>query len=229
MAFENEEIKRFKTDASNRRQSEVAKENLAEFKKTWKLEEKSNFSFIPWIIVVVIFVLFFKIFQHKDDKNVSQHPIQNNVPVESTNEPLAEVEPLEAIQVVKPITSILSTTYDTTTSTCPLTLIADNKNYYVKLCDTLNGNKTVGKFFVNAGETLKTKIPAGRYMIKYGGGDDWYGEEELFGAFSQYGQSETLDFTFDGMLSTGHTIVFQKMVNGNFHTNDVNRDYVLQN
>lgn len=65
-------------------------------------------------------------------------------------------------------------------------------------------------------------------MIKFGRGDDWYGEEELFGAFSQYGQSETLDFTFDGMTSTGHTIVFQKMVNGNFHTDDVGRDTILQ-
>jgi hypothetical protein len=229
MAFENEEIKRFKTDASNRRQGEAAKENLVEFKKTWKLEEKSNFSFMPWIIVVVIFVVVFKILHHKDDKNISQPLIQNNVPLETTNEPLAEVLLLEAVQVVKPITSVLSTTYDTTTSTCPLTLIADNKNYYVKLCDTLNGNRTVAKFFVNAGETLKTKLPAGQYTIKYGGGDDWYGEEELFGAFSQYGQSETLDFTFDGITSTGHTIIFQKMVNGNFHTNTVGRDYVLQN
>jgi hypothetical protein len=122
----------------------------------------------------------------------------------------------------------LSTEFSSELATCPLTLIADNKNYYVKLCDTLNANRTVAKFFVNAGDTLKTKIPAGRYMIKFGGGNDWYGEEELFGAFSQYGQSETLDFTFDGMTSTGHTIVFQKMVNGNFHTDDVGRDTILQ-
>jgi hypothetical protein len=41
---------------------------------------------------------------------------------------------------------------------------------------------------------------------KYGGGGDWYGENELFGAFNEYKQSGSLDFTFDGITSSGHTI-----------------------
>lgn len=136
------------------------------------------------------------------------------------------VEPLKPIALVRPETSILAIGYDSDSATCPLTFIADNKNYYVKLCDARNDNKTVAKFFVNAGDTLKTKIPAGRYMIKFGGGNEWYGEEELFGAFNEYGQSKVLNFIFYGITSTGHTIFFQKMVDGNFKTDDVSRDTI---
>jgi hypothetical protein len=36
MPFEDEDKKRFKIDASNRRQAELAKEKLSDFKSTWK-------------------------------------------------------------------------------------------------------------------------------------------------------------------------------------------------
>lgn len=305
MAIDNEEMKRFKTDMHNRRQTEIAKENLVQFKKTWKINtpednEINNTPFFLWVILVFLAIfIVYKIFAHNDLDAASEayanqdyikalellekactdgngeacssagvmydegqgikednmkaiefysqacklknkdgcfnlelmaHGKQSNKKatdgIELQKPSSVMVEPLKPIALVKPATSILATAYNSDSTTCPLTLIADNKNYYVKLCDVLNGNKTVAKFFVNAGDTFKTKIPSGQYMIKFGGGDEWYGEEELFGAFNEYGQSKVLDFTFDGITSTGHTIFFQKMVDGNFKTDDVSRDTI---
>ncbi|MCK9373427.1 MAG: hypothetical protein M0P91_09525 [Sulfuricurvum sp.] len=93
----------------------------------------------------------------------------------------------------------------------------------------MRGDKTIAKFFIRAGEELSAKVPPGEYKIKFGSGDEWYGEEELFGALSQYGESENLSFTDSGYSSLGHTVSFYKRADGNLHTNDIGRDSVVEN
>lgn len=197
---------------------------LQEFKQTWNLKEKSTikpFSFIFWIVAIIIILAISKEI-HKHSINDKASPISE----QSSN----IIKPAIASEILPiPSTSVLSTGYNLDSAICPLTFIADNQNYYVKLCDSHSNGATVAKFFIRAGETLKTKVPSGQYTIKYGGGGDWYGENELFGAFNEYKQSEILDFTFDGITSSGHTIFFQKAVDGNFHADDVGRDTIRQN
>jgi len=223
MAIDNDEMKRFKSDMHNRRQTELAKENLAEFKKTWKLDdqEKKSFNFVPWLLAIVVIFIIAKV-MHKNSINDKSSP--------NTEQSSNIIAPASASEILPiPSTSVLATGYNPDSSTCPLTLIADNQNYYVKLCDAHSNNATVAKFFIRAGETLKTKVPFGQYTIKYGGGSDWYGENELFGAFNEYKQSEILNFSFDGITSSGHTVYFEKAVDGNFHADEVGRDTIREN
>lgn len=219
----NEDVKAFHSANKHRRIQkqfdDQQKIKLREFKQIWKLEKpksKSLVWFIPWVVALLIIIAIAKEFY----KHNSVNPIR---PVSAQN----IEQPSKALPILP--TSSLSTGYDQAAATCPLSIIADNKNYYIKLCAMLRGGKTVAKFFVRAGEELKTTIPAGNYKIKFGSGDEWYGEEELFGEFSKYGESESLNFSYDGYTSQGHTISFYQEVNGNFHTNDIGRDAVLQN
>lgn len=225
MAIDNDEMKRFKSDMHNRRQTELAKENLAEFKKTWKLDdqEKKSFNFVPWLLAIVVIFIISKVI-HKNSSN--EQSLQASSPIEQSSN---IIEPIVTPATLPtPLTSVLSTNYDESKSSCPFTMIADNSNYYVKLCDAANENRTIAKFFIRAGETLKTKIPAGQYAVKYGSGSEWKGEKELFGQYSQYGKSEALAFYYDGFSSQGHTISFYKSTDGNFQTDNVDRDYILR-
>lgn len=222
----SEEVRAF-NESSKHRRKETAfdkqqKIKLEEFKRIWKLEKpksKSLVWFIPWVVGLLIILAIAKEF-HKHNR------INPITPVSAQNIEQPIFTPSKALSI--PPTSILSTSYDQASATCPFTLIADNKNYYIKVCDTMRGNKTIAKFFIRAGEELTTKVPAGNYKIKFGSGDEWYGEEELFGQFSQYGESESLNFSYDGYASQGHTISFYQQANGNFHTNDIGRDTVTQ-
>lgn len=187
--------------------------------KARKTQNQNTFSFMPWILVIIIILVISKvIYKHSSNEQTS--------PIEQSLDIIKPIVPSETLLI--PPTSVLSTAYDTTTATCPFTMIADNSNYYVKLCDATNENKVIAKFFIRSRETLSTKIPAGQYRVKYGSGDTWKGEKELFGPYSQYGKSETLAFYYDGFSSQGHTISFNKSADGNFKTNNVGRDYILQ-
>jgi len=197
-------------------------QKLKEFKKVWKVEDDTikSFSFIPWIVALLVILAI--------SKEIHKHSISNKASP-TTEQSINIFEPAAASELLPPpSTSVLSTVYNTTTATCPFTIIADNKNYYIKLSDKMRGGKTVAKFFVRAGEELKTTVPAGQYILKFGSGKEWYGEKELFGRYSQYGKSENLDFSSDGFSSNGQIISFYKSADGNLHTDNVGRDTILQ-
>lgn len=209
---ENEDIRNFNQAADARRK-------LKEFKQVWRAGEQigskqNSYPIVPWLLALTVILFIANLY------NKTHH---------TKNIPDTVVPTVTNITLPLPPTSVLSTSYDPASATCPFTLIADNKNYYIKICDTLRGDQTIAKFFIRAGEELTTTIPAGNYKIKFGSGNDWYGEEELFGPYSQYGESENLNFIYDGYVSNGHTISFYKAVNGNFHTNTTGRDAVLKN
>lgn len=225
--YDNEEIQAFHEASKFRRKfkefDDQQKIKLKEFKQIWKLEDSKNrnlLSIIPWIAGLLIIVAIFQYIE-KNDTKINQATTNDETIEKSIFKPL---EPKEL-----PVTSILTTSFDSESATNPFTMIADNKNYYVKLCDTNNNDQTVATFFIRAGETLQATVPSGNYKIKYGAGSDWYGEEELFGAFSQYGESETMVFSNYGYSSNGYTISFYRTVHGNLHTNRINRDAISQN
>lgn len=243
---QNDEIQAFKEASKFRRKykdfDNQQKIKLQEFKQIWKLNgsgESKLPSILLWVLGVLIIIVIFQYVQKSNKNDVALNPIQTveksteEIEPINTVEPIKEFEPIKAIEPLKPMqlpmTSILATSYDTELATCPFTIIADNKNYYVKLCNVENNDQTVAIFFIRAREKLKTKVPAGYYKLKYGAGSDWYGEKELFGALSQYGESDSLLFEESGYLSQGHTVSFFKSALGNFHTDRIGRDAVLQN
>ena len=61
MALDRDEAKRFQIDSSNRRQSIAAKQNLIDFKKTWKLGEYKDGE-IDFAAVLFIFAILFFLF-----------------------------------------------------------------------------------------------------------------------------------------------------------------------
>lgn len=220
----SEEAKAFNTANKHRRIQkqfdDQQKIKLKEFKQTWKINQNKNLIWvIPWVLGLLMILAI--------SKEIHKHNLKDTniiAPASTTEESI--FEPLQAIQ--SPATSIISSSYTSESATCPFTMIADNKNYYIKLCDTMREDQTIAKFFVRAGEKLSIKIPAGNYKLKYGAGEEWYGEEELFGPFNQYGESEVIQFIDNGYSSSGHTVSFYQTVNGNFHTNNIGRDSVVQ-
>jgi hypothetical protein len=54
------------------------------------------------------------------------------------------------------------------------------RHYLVKLQDWESG-KLLLTLFVRAGETAQTRVPLGKYRLKYASGRQWYGETILFG------------------------------------------------
>ena len=199
-------------------------EKLKEFKRIWKLDKKKPknfFSFIPWIAALLLILAVSKEIG-KDREAQASSSVPPSSDVTADHPPVPVDFPL-------PVTSVLSASYDLESAKCPFTMIADKKNYYIKLCDTMRGNKTVAIFFVRAGEELTTKIPSGHYKLKYGAGHEWHGEQELFGSFGVYSESEPLQFMDYGYSTTGHTVSFYSTVDGNFHSKNIGRDSVVQN
>ncbi|MGD9715993.1 MAG: hypothetical protein AB7U26_02825 [Sulfuricurvum sp.] len=208
-------------------QSASARRKLKEFKQTWKIQEKSQkrFSFFPWILVILVILIISKAIRnnHTVEANDAIAPVANGV-IEKSDAASKSVP-----TVPMPLTSVLSKTYNDEMARCPLKIIANNENYYIKICDALREDKTVAILFVRAGEELNTKIPSGSFKLKFGAGNEWLGEQELFGAFSRYDETEILNFSDYGYESNGHTISFYNSVNGNFHTNNIGRDAVISN
>lgn len=220
------DIRRKKIETNAREYNEAARtrRKIIEVENSLK-KKKSSFSFVPWIMAIIAILIVSKIINNPysaDNISSGTLPATANITPQSAL-PIAIDGRLQT-----PLTSTLSASYDSASATCPLTLIANNKNYYVKLCDTMRGDKTVAKFFIRAKDELTVKIPAGSYKIKFGSGDEWYGEQELFGKYSQYGEFRELNFSFDGYSSQGHTISFYKTVAGNLKTNITTRNYIVK-
>jgi hypothetical protein len=164
------------------------------------------------------------------ESNPSEISTSNSYAAEDDISVINPNDPIEVVESIPlPLTSVLSTAYDPNLANCPFKILADQKNYYVKLTDVMNENKTAAVFFIRSGEELVTKVPSGVYKLKYGAGNDWQGEQELFGQFAQYKESEQLHFVDNGYIQNGNVVSFYDTVQGNFQSNITGRDAVLQN
>tara|TARA_B110000211_G_C14092973_1_gene560425 strand:- start:11309 stop:11968 length:660 start_codon:yes stop_codon:yes gene_type:complete len=99
----------------------------------------------------------------------------------------------------------------------PLTIDTDNgKNYYLKLINVATGETTI-TMFVNGGEQISTRLPAGQYQLKYVTGDLWQGNQALFGPeTSFYAGDSTINLIEDDKGSIGKIDTLKKVRNGNF-------------
>lgn len=118
-----------------------------------------------------------------------------------------------------PFTSILTTSNNTTDVNSNLTIIANNKNYYITICDTLRGDKIISSLFIRPNEEITVELPEGNYRIKYGTGKYWYGTKDLFGKLGEYGNSQSFE-----IIPYQHmTISFNSTKKGNLHINNINK------
>ena len=95
---------------------------------------------------------------------------------------------------------------------------AAGSNYFIKLVDRNTGAQVM-TLFVRGGEWVETKVPLGNYELSYASGQDWYGEEHLFGAGTICAKADP-EFRFyqDDTSIMGHTLSLIKQADGNLHT-----------
>lgn len=94
-------------------------------------------------------------------------------------------------------------------------------HYFIKLEDA-NTGQVVLTGFIQSSQTLKTKVPIGRYKLKYATGSTWFGEQELFGPETSYNIADkVMDFreTYNGY--EGHTVELILQRNGNLQTRNI--------
>ncbi len=73
-------------------------------------------------------------------------------------------------------------------------------NYLVKLTDVATGEDAL-TVFVKGGQTVTTRAPLGRFMVKYASGSTWYGYQHLFGPNTIYSKAEQI-FEFKKTISS---------------------------
>lgn len=83
----------------------------------------------------------------------------------------------------------------------------------------LQSGKLTYKFYIHAYESVELSVPLGKYVPYYAIGDNWYGNEYLFGLNTEYYKCEsTLTFSKSGSSCSGHSIELQPVLNGNLKT-----------
>lgn len=99
--------------------------------------------------------------------------------------------------------------------------VDDGYHYWVKIIDSYTGSE-VSSYFIRSGDTLNVDLPVGSYKIKYAYGQNWFGEDKLFGANTIYIQANTVfNFNFDGSTYNGYTIELIKKTDGNLTTSSI--------
>lgn len=91
--------------------------------------------------------------------------------------------------------------------------------YFVKLVGSISGNVAM-TFFIVGGETLRTSVPEGSFVLRYATGDRWCGAVNLFGRETVVKQTEKTFFFDEGR---GYTVELIARKGGNLRTRTVDR------
>ena len=96
-------------------------------------------------------------------------------------------------------------------------------DYYIKL-ESVDTQKTVMTAYIRGGDTLKTKVPVGSYILKYASGVQWYGTKNYFGDDTSFSKADEVFFfrrTYDGY--EGYTVELILQQHGNLHTSNIGK------
>jgi TPR repeat protein len=97
-------------------------------------------------------------------------------------------------------------------------ILGENLHYYIKMTDW-STDKVVQTMFIRAGSSLNVKVPLGSFRIKYAVGDNWQGEQNLFGEKTAfYKADKRFDFARHGNTISGHEIELILQPGGNLST-----------
>lgn len=77
-------------------------------------------------------------------------------------------------------------------------------------------------FYVRAGYDVEIDVPLGEYEVYYATGDQWCGEDELFGSYTAYYKCDELfEFTETDDSYLGWTLQLEAVYNGNLDTEQI--------
>ncbi len=162
---------------------------------------QKSMSLFGWGVLVIFLAMVIMLSDQVFKANTNQWSM------ESTEVAFPDTDtPISSTVLPTPETSVLSTNYDTTNATCPLTVKAGAKDYYLKVCDINHDSKVIAQFFIRSNEKLKTALPAGTYMLKYISGSQWYGEEDMFGLFGDEGRTNPVQLGNDHSCKHGKIV-----------------------
>ena len=226
-----QEEKRLKNQEQQEESEQLKKEQLQRY---WKLKQqqqqqqserlkdlsstkrKVKYFLIIVLFSVVIIAVFLSLAMHPKEADPIS-PILSSYDdgdlFEEKIIPSVELEPL-------PLPRTGYSTNEKYTGFAPLEIRTpfSSDNYFVKIEDFYS-NEDVVSYFIRAGEILKVKLPTGTYNIKYASGENWYGEDLLFGEGTKYAKADDVfTFTYDGYKYNGYTIELIQQVNGNLGT-----------
>ena len=84
---------------------------------------------------------------------------------------------------------------------CKMVITAKGSDLCIKLTSTSDPEKyTI--YYIREGETFAMHVKDGKYNLKYGYGDTWYGQEEMFGSGGHYYQLNSV-FELDTLYLGG--------------------------
>lgn len=140
--------------------------------------------------------------------------------------PTLVAEPIKSMpSVPRPLSGTYNENFDEQQAIAPLEIRTDaGADYYVKVVNTANDIDTL-TIYIRGGETIEVEVPLGNYEIRYASGDNWYGDEELFGADTSFNKADELfDFVETNYQISGYTITLYQVVDGNLETKSINKD-----
>lgn len=88
---------------------------------------------------------------------------------------------------------------------------APGRDYYLTLTDTTTGAPSLAAY-IEGGKFFKVLVPPGTFAVRFAAGNDWQGEEALFGAETErFEVSQPLSFTVTGFnTKSGHILDLTK-------------------
>jgi len=99
--------------------------------------------------------------------------------------------------------------------------VSSDRSYYVKLRDA-STSSDVMTIIIKKGETFRGKAPLGAFELVYASGNNWYGEELLFGPSTVYSRSNSsIVFSVEGNKINGKTLTLKQIRDGNMSTSSM--------
>ncbi len=97
-------------------------------------------------------------------------------------------------------------------------------DYFIKLVD-YGTESDIMTIYVRSNSTVEVDVPLGSYRVKYACGEQWYGEEYLFGNDTSYFVAdEVFRFSYSGNYVSGYTVTLYSVPGGNLETSQIDED-----
>ncbi|MGL3214946.1 hypothetical protein [Bradyrhizobium sp. BR 1433] len=97
---------------------------------------------------------------------------------------------------------------------------ASGSNYFVKINDVTSGRPILA-LYLHGGSTFETKVPRGKFTLRYATGRTWCSENELFGSSTEARKADRV-FQFDDEHEYTIELIAQR--NGNLPTKRISRE-----
>ena len=144
----------------------------------------------------------------------------------SLEAPTREVEAIKPMPTVaKPSSGLYTQNFNGQQAIAPLEIRTESgSDYYVKVVNAANDNDTLA-IYIHGGETVEVEVPLGNYEIRYASGNNWYGDQELFGSDTAFNKADELfNFVDTGYQVSGYTITLYQVIDGNLQTKTIDKN-----